>query len=162
MGSRKAKVLDAMEKNGANTTDNSNDAATVIVPHPHLPKMLQNQRALVTGANSGIGKSSAIALGEAGADVVVNYFTDSDAADDVVSILRKSGVRAYAHFADVSKEDHVISMFQRMEQEFGTIDILVNNAGLEQDAPFDEISIEQWNNVISVNLTGQFLCAREA
>lgn len=143
-------------------TENDHDMPEVVMPRITLPHILNGQKALVTGANSGIGMAAAIALGEAGADVVVNYFTNPDAADDVVSTLTKCGVRAYAHLADISKEDHVVSMFHRMKEELGTIDILVNNAGLQQDAPFDEMTIEQWNKVISVNLTGQFLCAREA
>ena len=64
--------------------------------------------------------------------------------------------------ADVSNEEEVQAMFAKMIAEFGTIDILVNNAGLQQDAPFEEMTLQQWNKVIGVNLTGQFLCAREA
>src|SRR6202030_1378167 len=83
-------------------------------------------------------------------------------AEEVVAALRGDGVRAYAQHADVSQEAEVQAMFRRMIDEFGTIDILVNNAGLQRDAPFDQMSLEQWNFVIAVNLTGQFLCAREA
>lgn len=72
------------------------------------------------------------------------------------------GASAYAHQADVSREDQVLEMFARMKKEFGTIDILVNNAGLQRDAPLEEMTVEQWNMVIGVNLTGQFLCARES
>jgi glucose 1-dehydrogenase len=104
----------------------------------------------------------AIALGEAGADVVVNYRSGEEQANEVVEKIRRFGVRAYAHQSDVSQEDQILEMFQGMLQEFGTIDILINNAGLQKDAPFDEMTLEQWNQVISVNLTGQFLCAREA
>jgi glucose 1-dehydrogenase len=125
-------------------------------------KILAGQKAIVTGANSGIGRAIAIALGEAGADVVVNYVHGEEEARAVVEQIRKSGVNAYAHQADVSSEDEVIGMFNRMVQEFGTVDILVANAGLQRDAPFHEMTLEQWNKVLSVNLTGQFLCAREA
>jgi glucose 1-dehydrogenase len=117
---------------------------------------------LVTGANSGIGRATAIALGRAGADVVVNYVTGEDRAAAVVEEIRGSGVRAYAHCADVASEDQVKDMFGRMVTELGTIDILVNNAGRQKDAQFVEMSLADWNAVISVNLTGQFLCAREA
>jgi glucose 1-dehydrogenase len=127
-----------------------------------MPKVLVGQKALVTGANSGIGRAVAIALGQAGADVVVNYVVDDNAAEQVVEEIKKSGSRAYAHKADVSQEDDVQSMFRRMTEQFGTIDILVNNAGLQRDAPFHEMTLAQWNTVIDVNLTGQFLCAREA
>jgi glucose 1-dehydrogenase len=125
-------------------------------------KRLGGQKALVTGANSGIGQAVAIALGEAGADVVVNYVSGEEEAHAVVHQIRAQGVNAYAHQADVSSEEQVVEMFSRMVQEFGTIDILVANAGLQRDAPFHEMTLEQWNKVISVNLTGQFLCAREA
>jgi glucose 1-dehydrogenase len=132
------------------------------VPSCAPPKLLQGQKALVTGANSGIGKAVAIALGEAGADVVVNYNRDPDAAAQVADTIRSSGVRALTIQADVSLEAEVRAMFGQMLRELGTIDVLVNNAGLQQDASIDEMTLPQWNKVISVNLTGQFLCAREA
>ena len=125
-------------------------------------RLLSGQKALVTGANSGIGRATAIALGQAGADVVVNYVTGEDRAEAVVEEIRRSGVRAYAHCADVANEEQVQEMFRRMLAELGTIDILVNNAGRQKDAHFVEMSLADWNAVISVNLTGQFLCAREA
>jgi len=101
-------------------------------------------------------------LGEAGADVMVNYVVGEDKAEEVVETIRTSGRRAAAFRADVSKEDQVQAMFRLMREEFGTIDILINNAGLQKDSPLDEMTLDQWNDVISVNLTGQFLCAREA
>ena len=127
-----------------------------------VPQVLKGQKALVTGANSGIGQGIALALGQAGADVVVNYVASDEAAERVVEEIKHNGVQAYSHRADVSKEEQVQAMFQRMFEEFGTIDILINNAGLQRDAPFDQMTLEQWNTVLSVNLTGQFLCAREA
>jgi glucose 1-dehydrogenase len=123
---------------------------------------LQGQKAIVTGANSGIGRAIAIALGSAGADVVVNYRDGEDAAMEVVRAISESGSRALAHRADVSREPEVKELFQRAIEHFGTVDILVNNAGLQRDAPFEDLTLEQWNTVIGVNLTGQFLCAREA
>lgn len=123
---------------------------------------LKGQAALVTGASSGIGEAVAIALGAAGADVVVNYVSSPESAEAVAEKIRAGGSRAIAIKADVSKEDEVQAMFAKMLAEFGTIDILVNNAGLQKDAPFHEMTIEQWNTVMDVNLTGQFLCAREA
>ena len=134
----------------------------VALPSASLAKVLKGQKALVTGANSGIGKATAICLAQAGADVVVNYFSGDDAAQQVVADIQKSGAKAIAHLADVSREDQVQAMFKRMIEEFGTIDILVNNAGLQQDAAFEEMTLQQWNTVLNVNLTGQFLCAREA
>jgi len=132
------------------------------MPQCQAEKILMGQKTLVTGGNSGIGKAVAIELGRAGADVVVNYLRGKGQAKEVVAEIEKNGSRALAHQADVSQEDQVIAMFERMKAELGTIDILINNAGLQQDAPFDELTLDQWNLVINVNLTGQFLCAREA
>jgi glucose 1-dehydrogenase len=123
---------------------------------------LEGQRALVTGANSGIGEGIARGLAEAGAAVVVNYVAGEDRAQQVVEDIRKAGGNAIAIKADVSKEYEVQAMFRTMFERFGSIDILVNNAGLQRDAAFHELSLEHWNTVIGVNLTGQFLCAREA
>src|ERR1041385_2036883 len=134
----------------------------VVMPACPAVKILKGQKALVTGANSGIGKAVAIALGEAGADVVVNYRAGDEAALDVVEHASHCGSKCYAHQADVSNEDEVKEMFAKMYKEFGTIDILVNNAGLQKDAKIEEMTLDQWNTVIGVNLTGQFLCSREA
>jgi glucose 1-dehydrogenase len=112
--------------------------------------------------SSGIGKAIAYELGRAGADVVVNYRSGDDVAQQVAADISAFGGRAFAHQADVSSEPAVIGMFERMHKEFGGIDIMVANAGLQKDAPFDELTLDQWNTVIGVNLTGQFLCAREA
>jgi glucose 1-dehydrogenase len=139
-------------------TSSSQSAAPAVAIH----RPLVGQKALVTGANSGIGKAVAIALGQAGADVVVNYVDGDDAANAVVEEIKKSGSKAYAHQADVSSEEQVAAMFARMKQEFGTIDILVSNAGLQRDSAFHEMTLAQWSKVLDVNLTGQFLCAREA
>ena len=123
---------------------------------------LAGQSALVTGASSGIGEAVALALGEAGANVVVNYISKPETAEAIAEKIRSFGSKAIAIKADVSQEDQVQAMFAKMISEFGTIDILVNNAGLQKDAKFHEMTLEQWNTVINVNLTGQFLCAREA
>jgi glucose 1-dehydrogenase len=127
---------------------------------PHKP--LKNQKALVTGASSGIGEGCALALGAAGAAVVVNYISNPDEAERVAKVIRDNGSEAIAIRADVSREDQVQAMFREACTAFGTIDILVNNAGLQRDAPFHLMTLEQWNTVLGVNLTGQFLCAREA
>ena len=135
----------------------------VVMPACSEIKMLKGQKALVTGANSGIGKGIAIELAKAGADVVVNYRGNEQAALELVDQIKMNcGVNAYAHQTDVSNENKVREMFEKMIKEFGTVDILINNAGLQKDAPIDEMTLEQWNTVINVNLTGQFLCAREA
>lgn len=141
---------------------NKNNLPKVEMPECQTTKLLTGQKALVTGANSGIGKGIALELAKAGADVLVNFVSDEKSANDVVNEILKSGVKAIEYKADVSNETEVTKMFRKMFDEFGTIDILINNAGLQRDAPFDEMTLDQWNRVIGVNLAGQFLCAREA
>ena len=126
----------------------------------HQP--LKGQKALVTGANSGIGEGVARALAAAGADVVVNYVSRPEDAERLVAELKAAGVAAMAIRADVSREAEVRSMFQEMIAAWGTIDILVSNAGLQRDAALVDMTLEQWNTVLGVNLTGTFLCVREA
>ena len=123
---------------------------------------LDGQRAIVTGANSGIGEGIAKGLAEAGAAVVVNYVVGEESAHRVVDEIRHAGGQAIALKADVSSEEQVQEMFGRVVAELGSVDILVNNAGLQQDAPLHEMTLAQWRKVLDVNLTGQFLCAREA
>ncbi len=125
-------------------------------------RVLEGQRAIVTGANSGIGEGVAKGLAEAGAKVVVNYVTGPERAEQVVAEIRQAGGEAIAIHADVSKENQVQSMFQQAIDAWGSVDILVNNAGLQRDAPLHEMSLKDWQFVLDVNLTGQFLCAREA
>jgi glucose 1-dehydrogenase len=127
-----------------------------------MEKVLQGQKALVTGSSSGIGAGVALALADAGADVVVNYAGSREKAETVAQEVSKFGGEVLIAKADVSKEEDVQAMFQLMLKEWGTIDILVNNAGLQQDSPFVDMTLEKWNKVIGINLTGQFLCAREA
>ena len=127
-----------------------------------IPSSLKGQKAIVTGANSGIGRGVALALGEAGADVAVNYIVDDDAAQAVVEQLQGFGVKSIKVKADVSDEGQVVAMFKQVTEAFGTVDILVANAGLQRDSAFTEMTLAEWNKVIGVNLTGQFLCAREA
>ena len=134
----------------------------VVMPNCPVQKLLKGQKALVTGASSGIGRAIAVALGHAGADVAVNYLCNKDTALEVVVEIERCGSRAIVIQADVSDEQQVLDMFVTVKKEFGTLDILVNNAGIQKDAPFDEMTAEQWDRVISVNLRGQFLCSREA
>jgi glucose 1-dehydrogenase len=134
----------------------------VVMPSCEERRILAGQKALVTGGSSGIGRAVAIALGGAGADVAVNYRSGEEEAQEVVGAIKEKGSNAIALQADVAKEDQVQAMFAKMFDAFGTIDILVVNAGLQQDAPFEQMTLQQWSTVINVNLTGQFLCAREA
>jgi glucose 1-dehydrogenase len=136
-------------------------------PEPIMPsvapqKVLRGQTALVTGASSGIGLAIARSLGEAGADVAINFVAGEDKAQALAEEIRAHGVRSIIVHADVSDEAQVLAMFKTMFEQLGTIDILVNNAGMQQDAPLHEMTLTQWNRVLAVNLTGQFLCAREA
>jgi glucose 1-dehydrogenase len=123
---------------------------------------LRGQRALVTGANSGIGEGIARALGAAGAAVVVNYVSAPETAARVADGIRASGADALALHADVSDEAQVEALFEEMRRAWGGVDILVANAGIQRDAPVTEMTLAQWNQVIGVNLTGAFLCARAA
>ena len=126
-------------------------------------RLLEGQRAIVTGASSGIGAAIARALAEAGAAVGVNHReSGADKAASIVEEVAARGGKAIALEADVGHEDGVIAMFDRFVEAFGGVDILVANAGIQKDAPFDGMSLAAWNDVLAVNLTGQFLCAREA
>ena len=148
--------IDAPKLPTAPTPDNAD------LPRSPYPKTLQGQPALVTGANSGIGKATAIGLARAGADVVVNYISNPEAAEEVAHEISAFGGHAIVIQADVSKEADVIAMFAKAIDHFGTLHIVVSNAGLQRDSPFDQMTLDQWNTVIGINLTGQFLCAREA
>jgi glucose 1-dehydrogenase len=148
--------------------ENSKDPAAPAPPNARpvplipYPVVLEGQPALVTGANSGIGRAVALGLARSGADVVVNYVTNPEQAEEVAHEIEKIGRRAMAIKADVSKEDEVVAMFKQATAHFDTLHVVVSNAGLQRDSPYDQMTIEQWNTVIGVNLTGQFLCTREA
>lgn len=150
-------MIERPSDSGASAASEKRPQATV-----PFPIVLEGQPALVTGANSGIGRAVALGLAASGADVVVNYVVEPQAADDVAHQIEALGRKAITIKADVSNEEDVRSMFSSAIGHFGTLHIAVNNAGLQRDAPFHEMTLEQWNKVIEVNLTGQFLCAREA
>ena len=128
----------------------------------YSPYLLTGQKALVTGASSGIGEAIARYLAKSGAAVAINYHSEVEEAQKIVDDIQVANGQAFSIQADVSNENQVKAMFSQTLQQFGTIDILVNNAGLQKDSPFVDMSLDQWNAVIEVNLTGQFLCAREA
>jgi len=144
------------------TKSNTAHLPAPVMPNCKVQKWLTGQTALVTGASSGIGREVALALADYGANVVVNYASSESSALKVSEEIVRRGSRALLFKADVSEETQVESMFARLLEEFGTVDIIVNNAGLQQDAPFEQMSLTQWNRVIGVNLTGQFLCSRAA
>ncbi|MFI5154757.1 MAG: SDR family oxidoreductase [Chitinophagales bacterium] len=129
-----------------------------------MDKKLLDQVAIITGASSGIGAGVAKSLSAAGATVVVNYpvASNKDAAEAVLSEIKEAGGKGMTAQCDVSKEGDVQRMFSDTIAAYGTVDILINNAGLQKDSPFEQMTLDQWNFVIGVNLTGQFLCAREA
>jgi glucose 1-dehydrogenase len=121
------------------------------------------RRALVTGGATGIGRATATRLAADGAAVVVNYIGGSGDADSLVSEIGSAGGRAVAIEADVSNEDQVAAMFSRAREELGgPVDLLVNNAGIEKPFLLVDMPLDEWNKVLGVNLTGAFLCAREA
>lgn len=142
------------------------DLPEVVMPACEARPILKGQTAIVTGASSGIGRGIATALCAAGANVIVNYIGPEAEAMAAVHDATHCGCahrgKAVAVRAHVSDEAQVDAMFRRAVDEFGTVDILVNNAGLQQDAALESMTLAQWRKVIDVNLTGQFLCAREA
>lgn len=142
------------------------DLPEVVMPACQARPMLTGQTAIVTGASSGIGRGIAAALCASGANVVINYVGSDDQAQEVVHQATHCGCshrgKAVRFHADVSDEAQVQAMFSHAIDEFGTVDILINNAGLQQDASLEQMTLSQWRRVIDVNLTGQFLCAREA
>ena len=129
-----------------------------------MDQKLKGQVAIITGASSGIGAGISRSMAMAGATVVVNYPVEAtkSAAEAVLADIRNAGAASIIYQCDVSKEDEVRKMFADVIAQFGTVDILVANAGLQRDSPFQDMTLEQWNYVLAVNLTGQFLCAREA
>jgi glucose 1-dehydrogenase len=128
----------------------------------HTLKKLDGQVAIITGASSGIGAGIATAFARAGAHVVINYSSSEERAMDVLREVNDLKGEGFIFHADVSREEDVRAMFRATIERFGTVDILVNNAGLQKDSPFHEMTLQEWNRVLAINLTGQFLCAREA
>ena len=123
---------------------------------------LTGQVAIVTGASSGLGRASAIAFAKAGAKVAVNYNSSADKARAVVEEIEQAGGEAFACEADTSDEAAVLKLFDETVARFGGVDIVFANAGMQKDAPYAELSLEDWKRVIDVNLTGQFLVSRQA
>jgi NAD(P)-dependent dehydrogenase (short-subunit alcohol dehydrogenase family) len=118
--------------------------------------------ALVTGAARRIGRSVASRLASEGADVIVNYRNSKAEAEEVVAQISAMGRRATAIQADVAKRADVLALFTSIEKEFGRLDILVNNAGMFFPSKFEDLSEEQWDQILDTNLKSQFLCAQQA
>lgn len=127
-----------------------------------LNNILKDQTAIITGGSSGIGKSIAIAFGKAGANVVVNFHQDEKEAKEAQKEIEKAGGKTIIIKGDVGVEEDVKKIFKEAKKAFGRIDILVNNAGIQIDRPLIKMSYDDWKNVIQTNLSGAFLCAREA
>ena len=123
---------------------------------------LENKVAIVTGAATGIGQAIAIGMAREGASVVIDYVGGPDAPADTVKQIEAAGGKALAVAADVSKPDQVATLIQQTVSAYGRVDIMVNNAGIEHKHPITEFPLDQWNQIIAVNLTGPFLCAQAA
>ena len=121
-----------------------------------------NKSVVVTGASSGIGQGIAIAFGKLGANVVINYHSDEEGATHTLQEIEKAGGKGIIHKADVGKEDEAIELINLAVQTYSGFDVLINNAGIQMDNSFSKMTLEEWSGVIDTNLTGQFLCAREA
>lgn len=126
--------------------------------------LLEGRKAIVTGGSTGIGKATAQRLTREGASVCINYYSDKEAdqARQLAEELTAHEVTAIAVQADVGHEDDVMRLFRQTEEQLGGIDLLVNNAGIEKQVPLVEMSLEDWNAVLQTNLTGAFLCLRQA
>ena len=118
---------------------------------------LSGRTALVTGSSRGIGRAIAISLAEVGADVVVNYRSGQEAAEETVSRIGEAGQEAIAVQADVSAEEDLVALVEATESELGTIDVLVNNAGIARHVPTDDLTREEWDVHMATNLTAAFL-----
>jgi glucose 1-dehydrogenase len=132
------------------------------MPPAPIHQVLVGQKALVSGASKGLGQAMAIGFARAGADVLVNYSSDEEGARHTAKIIEGYGRKAVVFKADVAKEKEVQAMFEHAIQAFGRLDICVPNAAIQLNANVDEMTLEQWQRVIDVNLTGMFLCARES
>ncbi|PRY52539.1 glucose 1-dehydrogenase [Arcticibacter pallidicorallinus] len=152
--------------NSGNEYANEHSAlASVYSPNQRsriMKNNLQKKTILVTGASSGIGQGIAIRFGQQGANVVVNYHSDEEGAKSTLDKINAAGGDGFIYQADVSSEEEVKGMYEEAVKKYGSIDVLINNAGIQKDSSFSEMTLDEWNGVIKTNLTGQFLCAREA
>ena len=123
---------------------------------------LRDQVAIVTGSSTGIGRACAAGLASEGMRVVINYHSGDEEAAAAVAEIEAAGGRAISVRADVSQEDDVRRLFRETLAAYGHVDLVVSNAGLQADAAFTEMTLAEWNKVMSVDLTGQFLVCREA
>lgn len=125
-------------------------------------KDLEGKVVVVTGASSGLGRAIAKRFGQEKAKVVINYYKNAEKSDELISEIKEAGGEAVKIQGDVSKEDDVKKIIQFAIDTYGTLDVMVNNAGIQNEVPSEELSLEDWNKVISTNLTGIFVGSREA
>lgn len=123
---------------------------------------LAGKTAIVTGASKGIGKGIAERFGKEKMNVVVDYYTDQESAKDTVASIAASGGNAVAVEADVATEEGIQKLMTAAIDQYGKLDVLVNNAGFSKSEPSEELSLENWQRVLDVNLTGAFIASREA
>ena len=123
---------------------------------------LKGKTALVTGASRGLGEGIALALAELGADIVVNYNSNSVEAEKTKVQVEKLGCRAITVQANVGDPDDVKRMFETIKKEFKTLDVLVNNAGTTKSQDIFETELEDWDFIIKTNLSSVFLCSKAA
>ena len=124
------------------------------------PKILEGQTALVTGGSRGIGKAIALALAESGAEIAVNYSQSPDKAEEVVEEIVSLGGKAYSLQANIADESSVNELIKNVLERSQKIDVLVNNAGITKDGLLMRMKINDWQEVINLNLTGVFLTTR--
>jgi glucose 1-dehydrogenase len=127
-----------------------------------MDKQLKGKTAIITGSGSGIGKAIALAFAGEGANTVINYHDDREEAEQVKEEIEKAGGKAIVVHADVSREEDVTRLFQQARQQYHSIDIVICNAGIQKDNNIADMDLAEWQRVIDVNLTGYFLCSREA
>jgi len=123
---------------------------------------LKGKKALVTGGSRGIGRGIALALAKQGADVAINYHSNTQEAEKVVAEIQALGRDSFAVQADVSDKESVVKMFEEIKTKWEKLNILVNNAGIIKYGSFEELTEEDWDSILNVNLKGQFLCSQEA
>ena len=123
---------------------------------------IERQVALVTGGGRGIGRHIALRLADEGADVLVNYASSEAGAEEIAAQIREKGRRAIAVRANIAERKDVDAMYATLLEEFGHIDILVNNSAIDPVIPFLEMTDEQWDRVIDINLKGTYMCSQAA
>ena len=123
---------------------------------------LDGQVAVITGGSRGIGRACAIALAGEGANVVINYTSNEDAAKATAAECEQAGVKTLVVRADVSRPEEAQALIKAAEEEFGQIDILVNNAGISRDRTIARMSVEEWDTVIQTDLSSAFYCTNAA